>query len=221
MLRAIIVDDEEISVKRLKRVLSESGEIEVCQAFLNPLEAYEFVKANPIQVAFLDISMPEINGMRLSSLLRDLDTSIDLVFVTGYEHYAVRAFDMDALDYIMKPVTAHRVSKTLDKIIRKHRSEAVGPSMEVFRRDPDKGASSDTGDSPDKTRQPVANLSVEPLTNREAEILYALLDGLSNKEIAVRFGITEATVKSHVFHLYGKLGVKRRSQAIAKARGLN
>ncbi|WP_179233069.1 helix-turn-helix transcriptional regulator [Paenibacillus rigui] len=61
---------------------------------------------------------------------------------------------------------------------------------------------------------------VDPLTSREKEILYALSDGLSNKEIAYRFGITEATVKSHVFHLYGKLGVKRRGQAIAQAREL-
>jgi DNA-binding NarL/FixJ family response regulator len=56
--------------------------------------------------------------------------------------------------------------------------------------------------------------------NRETEILYALSDGLSNKEIAFRFGLTEGTVKSHVFRLYGKLGVKRRGQAIARAREL-
>ncbi|MFC4305283.1 BREX system ATP-binding domain-containing protein [Cohnella boryungensis] len=61
---------------------------------------------------------------------------------------------------------------------------------------------------------------VEPLTNRETEILYALTDGLSNKEIAYRFGLTEGTVKSYIHHLYGKLGVKRRSQAIARAKEL-
>ncbi|SFL98143.1 Predicted ATPase [Paenibacillus sp. 1_12] len=59
---------------------------------------------------------------------------------------------------------------------------------------------------------------IEPLTNREMEMLYALADGLSNKEIAYRFGLTEGTVKSYVFHLYGKLGAKRRAQAIARAR---
>ncbi|TBL77333.1 AAA family ATPase [Paenibacillus thalictri] len=61
---------------------------------------------------------------------------------------------------------------------------------------------------------------VDPLTNREKEMLSALAEGLSNKEIADHFGITEATVKSHVFRLYGKLGVKRRGQAIARAREL-
>lgn len=59
---------------------------------------------------------------------------------------------------------------------------------------------------------------VETLTTREMEMLYALADGLSNKEIAYRFGLTEGTVKSYVFNLYGKLGAKRRAQAIARAR---
>jgi DNA-binding CsgD family transcriptional regulator/GAF domain-containing protein len=61
---------------------------------------------------------------------------------------------------------------------------------------------------------------IESLSNREAEILYALADGLSNKEVAFRFGLTEGTVKNYLFHLYSKLGVKRRAQAIARAREL-
>ncbi|WP_144028472.1 helix-turn-helix transcriptional regulator [Paenibacillus ferrarius] len=63
-------------------------------------------------------------------------------------------------------------------------------------------------------------LLVETLTTREMEMLYAFADGLSNKEIAYRFGLTEGTVKSYVFNLYGKLGAKRRAQAIARARGI-
>jgi two-component system LytT family response regulator len=195
MLRAIIVDDEELSVKWLKNILLECGEIEIGQTFLNPLDAYEYVNANPIHIAFLDISMPEINGMRLSGLLHDLDASIDVVFITAYDDYAVRAFELSALDYLMKPVTAERLSKTLDKLRKKHRT-AAAVSLK-------KGVQ-----------------SFEPLTSREEEILHALTDGLSNGEIALRFSITEATVKSHVFRIYGKLGVKRRGQAIAKAREL-
>jgi predicted ATPase/DNA-binding CsgD family transcriptional regulator len=61
---------------------------------------------------------------------------------------------------------------------------------------------------------------VESLTNRETEVFYALIDGLSNKEIAYRFGLTQGTVKSYIHNLYGKLGVKRRSQAIARAKEL-
>lgn len=80
--------------------------------------------------------------------------------------------------------------------------------------------SSDSSHSPSAFSTKASQPLLDPLTNRETEILYALSDGLSNKEIAYRFGLTEGTVKSHVFRLYGKLGVKRRGQAIAQAREL-
>lgn len=189
MLRAIIVDDEQLSVNRLKRILSESGEIEICHTFLNPMEAYEYVKANPIQLAFLDISMPEIDGMRLSTLLLDLDTSIDVVFVTAYDDYAVQAFDMSALDYLMKPVTAQRMSKTLDKIIRRHRGVATQPSVSHN----------------------------EILTEQETKVLRLIADGLSNKEIVPHLNITAETVKFHIKNVYRKLGVNNRVRALQRA----
>lgn len=123
MLRAMIVDNEELSVKRLKKLLAECGEIETCHAFLNPVEAYEFVKANPVHVAFVDILMSEMNGIRLTRLLHELDDSLEVVFVTASDDYAIQAFEMGALDYITKPVTAQRMSKTLEKIRRWHRGE--------------------------------------------------------------------------------------------------
>ncbi|RJX38003.1 response regulator [Paenibacillus pinisoli] len=126
MLRAIIVDDEPLSVKRLNRILSESGTVEVCGAFLSPLEACQYAEENPFDVAFLDISMPEIDGMSLSERLTELHPSIHIVFVTGYDEYAVQAFEMNALDYLMKPVTAERVARTLDRI----RSRPAAPAPE-------------------------------------------------------------------------------------------
>lgn len=69
--------------------------------------------------------------MRLSRLLLELDDSINIVFVTGNDNYAVQAFDISALDYLMKPVTDQRLSKTLDKIRKRHRSAAASSSMEV------------------------------------------------------------------------------------------
>ncbi len=133
MLRAMIVDDEELSVKRLKKILSEKGEIEICGMFANPSEAYEFVKeGHPVDVAFLDISMPDINGLKLSDLLRQLDHSIDVVFVTGYDNYAIQAFDANALDYLLKPVTAERMGKTLSKIGKRRRHPSVAPFIAIF-----------------------------------------------------------------------------------------
>ncbi|MCR8630960.1 DNA-binding response regulator [Paenibacillus radicis (ex Xue et al. 2023)] len=202
MLRAIIVDDEELSLKRLNKILSESGEIEICDSFLNPLEAYEFVKSNQVHVVFLDISMPEIDGMRLSSLLLELDASIDVVFVTGYDDYAVQAFDINALDYLMKPVSSQRMSKTLDKLKKRHRITAVEPFIEA--------------------RSPVTQIeelsSTEILTDQEKRILRLITDGLSNKEIANHLNIKAETVKSHIKNLYRKLNVNNRVQALQRAK---
>jgi DNA-binding CsgD family transcriptional regulator len=82
------------------------------------------------------------------------------------------------------------------------------------------GASSETVDSSSASSAKELKPLLDSLTNREMEILYALVDGLSNKEVAFRFELTEGTVKNYVFRLYSKLGVKRRAQAIARAREL-
>lgn len=115
MLRIMIVDDEELSIKRLSRILRESGKVGECRSFLVPGEAYEYAKSHPIDIAFLDISMPEISGMKFSGLLQELDKAMDIVFVTGYDTYAAEAFERSALDYLLKPVTAERVLKVLQK----------------------------------------------------------------------------------------------------------
>jgi len=195
MLRAIIVDDEELSVKWLKSVLAEVGGVDVCETFMSPLAAYEYAKTHPIRIAFLDISMPAINGMRLSSLLRELDASIEVVFVTAYDDFAVRAFELSALDYLMKPVTAERLAKTLERIGRKQsgsEAEAVGPQAANYKHK-------------------------ELLTGQELKILQLVAGGLSNKEIADRLYISGETVKSHIKSVYRKLGIHSRLQALRRA----
>jgi len=134
VIRAIIVDDEELSIKRLRRLVEESGWLQVCQTFQHPLEAYEYAKENPFDVAFLDISMPHVNGMKLSALLRALRDDILIVFVTGYEEYALQAFDADALDYVLKPIDEDRLARALDKIRRARRisEPEAGIAVQLF-----------------------------------------------------------------------------------------
>ncbi|RUS43296.1 response regulator [Cohnella sp. AR92] len=131
MLRAIVVDDEELSVRRLEKMLFDSGEIDRCQTFLNSLGVCEYVRTNPIDVAFLDIAMPGISGMELAERLHAIDPGIEVVFVTAYNHYAVEAFDRSALDYLIKPATAERLSQTLNRIKARRRTELAKPALEV------------------------------------------------------------------------------------------
>ncbi len=119
MIRAILVDDEELSIKRLTKILTDCGGVQICNSFSNSLEAYEYLKDNKVDVAFLDISMPDIDGLAFLDMLRDIDSNIDVVFVTGYDAHAVKAFELNALDYLMKPVTLERMQKTLDKLKNK------------------------------------------------------------------------------------------------------
>ncbi|WP_274365479.1 response regulator [Paenibacillus thermotolerans] len=131
-MRALIVDDEPLSVKRLGKLLGESGKVESCVTFLNPLEALEFVKTNRVDIAFLDISMPGMGGMTLSKRLSELDEEIGVVFVTSYDEYAVQAFDLSALDYLLKPVTGERLSRTLERFQKRRGGSSAETPVSVF-----------------------------------------------------------------------------------------
>jgi len=133
MIKVIIVDDEDLSLKRLKRILTESGAIEVCEVFHDPEKACEYAANHSFDAAFLDITMPRISGMQLIGELRKHHPSLPIVLVTGYEEYAVQAFEKEVIDYIIKPVTAERVSRTIQRLQQLLRdtaisSEPVSPS---------------------------------------------------------------------------------------------
>ncbi len=119
MIRAIIVDDEQPSVAKLEKLLNESGMVEVRDRFTEPLVALDYLKNNPVDVAFLDIEMPDMDGIELSNRFLDLQGKLAVVFVTAYNQYAVEAFRLNALDYLMKPVTAERLRETLERIAAK------------------------------------------------------------------------------------------------------
>ncbi|HEX7713280.1 MAG TPA: response regulator [Bacillota bacterium] len=116
MIKAIILDDEQPSVAKLERLLLESGLVEIVAKFTSPLAALEFIETNTIDAAFLDIEMPDMDGIELATRIIDLQEWIAVVFVTAYNQYAVEAFRLNALDYLMKPVTAERLQETLNRI---------------------------------------------------------------------------------------------------------
>ncbi|HBV99319.1 MAG: hypothetical protein JL50_06320 [Peptococcaceae bacterium BICA1-7] len=117
MIRAIIVDDEQPSVEKLSKMLQDSGMVEIKGKFTEPLKALEFLKANRIDACFLDIEMPDMDGIELSNRIINLQGKIAVVFVTAYHQYAVEAFRLNALDYLLKPVSDDRLKETLDRIV--------------------------------------------------------------------------------------------------------
>ncbi len=111
------MDDERPSLDKLAKLLKNSGMAEVAGEFTRPLEALEYLKENRADAVFLDIEMPDMDGIELSSRIIDLQEGIAIVFVTAYNQYAVEAFRLNALDYLMKPVSADRLRETLGKIV--------------------------------------------------------------------------------------------------------
>lgn len=116
MIRAIVVDDEVPALNKMVKLLESSEMVQVIGKFTNPLEAMEFLKSNQIDVVFLDIEMPDMNGIEFSSRILDVQEGTSVVFVTAYNEYAVEAFQLNALDYLMKPVSHTRLLETISKI---------------------------------------------------------------------------------------------------------
>lgn len=115
-MKAILIDDEEYALDYLESLLIKSGQVEVLGKFTNPFEAIEKIKSAKPDVVFLDIEMPETNGIEVATKILLRNNGIHIVFVTAFNEYAVEAFEINALDYLLKPVRDVRLTKTLERV---------------------------------------------------------------------------------------------------------
>ncbi len=116
MMYAITVDDEHPNHFLLKKFLEEKKHITVLEQFSNPLNVLEKAAILQPDVAFIDIEMPEINGLELAERLQYICPSIQIVFVTAFSHYAVDAFHINAIDYLLKPIEKSEISRVIKKL---------------------------------------------------------------------------------------------------------
>jgi two-component system LytT family response regulator len=117
MMSALIVDDEIHSREELEAMLKETGEFIISGKCANALEAIQAIKRVKPDVLFLDVQMPVINGFELLSMI-DEKLMPNVVFVTAYDEYALKAFEENTLDYLLKPVEKGRLAKTVRKLKR-------------------------------------------------------------------------------------------------------
>ena len=117
-MKAILVDDEELALEELVYFLKQTGQIEIAGSFTDPGEALEKIINTEPDVVFLDIEMPEINGFLIAELIVKLKKKTRIVFATAFNEYAVKAYELDAIDYVMKPFSRERLEMTLRKISR-------------------------------------------------------------------------------------------------------
>jgi two-component system, LytTR family, response regulator len=114
-IRAFVVDDERLAVDRLCRLLEATGRVTVVGAATDPERALTELRARPVDVIFLDVQMPELSGF---DLLARLDADTPVVFTTAYDQYAIEAFAVNSVDYLLKPIEAARLDHALDKLQR-------------------------------------------------------------------------------------------------------
>jgi two-component system LytT family response regulator len=111
--RTLVIDDERLAREELKSVLSEIHEIVVIGEAQNGDEALKLIKSEAPDLIFLDINMPEMNGFEM---LKKLDEIPKVIFVTAYDEYALKAFEVNALDYLLKPIDPKRLEEAIEKL---------------------------------------------------------------------------------------------------------
>lgn len=119
-MKAILVDDEGLALRDLERQLTKIGGIDIIATFQDVSKALQQITTLKPDVVFLDIDMPEISGLEAAEILHKMDLFIDIVFVTAYEEYALKAFEYEAIDYILKPINLERLSRTVTRLKEHH-----------------------------------------------------------------------------------------------------
>jgi two-component system, LytTR family, response regulator len=114
-MRVFLVDDEELALKRLRRLLDATGRIEVAGTSTDPVEAVGMILNTQPELLFLDIEMPGMNGFEMLSQLYPQPL---VIFTTAYDQYALQAFGVSSVDYLLKPVEPQQLDRALAKIDR-------------------------------------------------------------------------------------------------------
>ena len=119
-IKCIIIDDEPLAAEVVETHLQEFSNIELLGSFTNPLDALQLIENGEVDAVFIDINMPKMNGL---DFIKTLDTRPHFIITTAYREYAVESFDLDVLDYLVKPIPFTRFLKSINKLSQKFISE--------------------------------------------------------------------------------------------------
>ena len=111
-MKCIALDDEPLALQLIENYAAQTGWVELIKTFTDPVSAAEFINADHFDFLFLDIQMPDVNGMQFYS---NLNNKPPVIFTTAFSHYAAQGFDLEAIDYLVKPFDFDRFSKAVTK----------------------------------------------------------------------------------------------------------
>ena len=198
-IRVLLVDDHLVVRSGLRALLGTQPDLEVVAEASSGEEALQLVREYLPAVVVMDLAMgPGMDGIEAIRQIRDLNSGQAILVFTTYDSDAdiVRAVDSGAMGYLLKDAAPEEIFAAIRGAVQGRSVMSPPVASRLFQqlRNPD-----------------------EVLTPREAELLGLLTEGLSNRELGQRLFISEATVKTHLAHIYSKLGVDSRAAAIATA----
>ncbi|WP_028522032.1 LytR/AlgR family response regulator transcription factor [Runella limosa] len=194
MFTTLLIDDEPIALGRLKRLLTQFDDlIEVVDEALNGLEGIQKIETLRPNLLFLDIEMPQMTGFEMLSRLSYMPM---VVFVTAYDQYAIKAFEENSIDYLLKPVEKERLAKTMDKLRNLRPEQEQTLSQESLRQligsmVPKKEMHSISVKSGDK----ILFVPLSDISFFQAEDKYVLLNTVDNKQYLMNYTITSLEEK--------------------------
>jgi DNA-binding NarL/FixJ family response regulator len=212
-IRVLLADDQALFREGLETLLSVHNDIQVVGQASNGQEAVDVAAKVQPDVVLMDVRMPILDGVRATRLLKQALPKCRVIVLTTFDddEYVFDALRSGAVGYLLKDVASARLVEAI-------RATARGESI----LEPSVAAKVIAEFTRVSSIVPSAQMEqlVEPLSERELEILALIARGYSNKEIASQLFIAEGTVKNHVTRILGKLGVRDRTQAALKAREL-
>lgn len=112
-IKCIAIDDEPLALRQMKMYIDKSPYLESVGLFSNGTSALKFLENNTVELMFVDINMPDVNGL---ALVRSLENPPYIIFTTAYSEYAIESYKIDAIDYLLKPISIHDFNKAVEKV---------------------------------------------------------------------------------------------------------
>ncbi len=199
-MRVIIADDHRIVREGLRMILSHDPEIEIIDEVEDGADLLAALEEVEVDVVLLDIRMPGLTGLETLKSLRDRHQPVRVVILTMYDDpaYLRRAVELGADGYLLKSVDREELKRALRAVASGQgyiQGELAGPLVATMQ----------------------ATGAIDGVDAGDKRLLELLAEGLDNKELADRLGLSEPAVKARLRRLYRTLGVKRRSEAVAVA----
>jgi DNA-binding NarL/FixJ family response regulator len=198
-IRLIIADDHPVVRTGLQGMLAGQADLEVAGEASTGMEAVDLVEKLRPDIVLMDLRMPEMDGVTAISEIKALQPEVHVLVLTTYDTDAdiLPAIEAGATGYLLKDAPREELFRAIRAAARGEAVLAPGVAARLM----------------DRMRAPAE----EALTTREIEVLSLVAQGGSNKGIARQLHISEATVKTHLVHIYGKLGVADRTAAVTRA----